>query len=126
MARSQSFFLKLLSSSWFITLEIFLLASLLVSLAKQINRGYLLRQEQTALNQRLEAEQNHQEELQKLLALLQSPTVQEKKVRESLGLQRPGEKVMVIEERAMNVSSSTDAKLDSSPWRLWRQYFWGD
>ena len=127
MARPQSFFLKLLSSTWFIALEIFLLASLLVSLAKQINKGYHLRQEQTALNQRLEAERNHQAELQKLLALLGSPTVQEKKVREQLGLQRPGEKVVVIEEDKLPSSvASTADQPNLSPWRLWQQYFWGN
>ena len=127
MARTPSFFSQLLSSVWFITLEVFLLFSLLFSLVKQINKGYHLRQGQAILKQHLTEEQTRQESLQKLLVLLKSPTVQEKNVREHLGLQRPGEKVVVVEEGGGALplpATAADHTLNAS-WRSWKEYFWG-
>ena len=123
MSRSQPFFLKLLSSSWFIGLEVVLLGSLLVSLAKQINRGYELRKERTELDANLARERVRQQELQSLISRLQSPTVQEKKIREHLGLQRPGEKIVVIEEASGAGPGTEKASTAKNSWRQWRDYF---
>ncbi len=124
MARPQPFLLRLLSSFWFICLEILLLVFLLVSLVKQINRGYTLRREQTTLNENLIQERNNQADLQKMIALLASPTIQEKKIREHLGLQRAGEKVVAIEETESDTMSSGKIKeVTRSNYRLWWDYF---
>lgn len=103
----------------------------LTGIARETMRWYSVRQQVTRLQRDVRAEQQHQKQLEDLLAYLHSPTFQEREARLKLGLKKEGERVIIVTPDASSSvvsdpsqsGSSADQPPDSIPQRWWRYFF---
>lgn len=117
---------------------LFLLANLAlvfvvgVSTVRETYRGWAVDQEIRTLEQKAQALEGRRSELTVLASQMQSPSYVEREARAKLGLQKPGENVVVLDGVTATVTSSwqvdvatipskPDERL-SNPQRWWRYF----
>ncbi len=89
---------KFLSSRVFIILGICLLVFIGFSLGKETYRNYQIEKEIQALEEEISSIEKNNDNLTHLIEYFKTESYQEKEARQKLGLQKEGEKVVVITE----------------------------
>jgi cell division protein FtsB len=96
---------------------------LLYAVGKTLYQSYLVRKEVEDLKISIAEMQQSNKELSEKIIYYQSPSYQEKIARERMGMQKPGEQVIVIlpEERPKEVNEDPDAGLPN--YQKWWNFF---
>jgi len=68
----------------------------LIAIGRELFQGHQVRTQVKRLRAEITAEETRQRQLQDLLTYLQSPTFQERQARLELGLQKSGERVIIL------------------------------
>jgi cell division protein FtsB len=89
---------KFLSSRVFIIIGICLLVFIGFSLGKETYRNYQIEKEIQALEEEISGLEKNNDNLTRLIEYFKTESYQEKEARQKLGLQKEGEKVVVITE----------------------------
>ncbi len=89
---------KFLSSRLFIIIGICLLVFIGLSLGKETYRNYQIQKEIQALEEEISGLEKNNDNLTRLIEYFKTESYQEKEARQKLGLQKEGEKVVVITE----------------------------
>ena len=123
------FWLNFFSSQRFVAIVALSLLALVVwPLAKNQNRQQAIDREIEEVRREIAEYEKQNAELDKMLSYVQSNSSLEEQARLNLGLKKPGETVVVIQETA---SSTLAGETDDNPsglsnFSLWLQYFFGD
>jgi len=97
---------------------------LLFVVGKTLYQSYQVRQEINGLKTEIETMRLTNKDLSEKIIYYQSPSYQEKVARERLGLQKPGEKVIVIlPEDAKKVAEKDPYDKLSGPEKWWKFFF---
>ena len=104
-------------------------------LTNETGRNYQLRSRSDELEQQIAGMQSQIEELGYKVTYYKTESYQEKLAREKLGLQKPGESVIIIKKDGVNetevqgetVSLKTQEQIDAgrSHWAQWRDFLFG-
>ena len=89
---------KILSSRIFIIIGICLLIFIGFSLGKETYRNYQIQKEIQALEEEITKLKENNEDLMNLIEYFKTESYQEKEARQKLGLQKEGERVVIIYE----------------------------
>jgi len=92
-----------------------------------LSRQHAVAREVAALQQDISTYRTKQQDLQRLLKYFTTPEYGEREARLRLGLQKPGEQVVVIPNLTSNQNGAASAaeNSDQPNWRLWLAYFFG-
>lgn len=116
---------RFFKSRLFFVVGVVLLLLLSASLTRAQIRDRAIRQEIASLQAEVTALEKEQAERKALLSLLETPEFLEKEARRTLGYARPGEQVVVVEDRGLGTQEEEKEKRMSNP-RKWWIYFFGD
>ena len=116
---------KIISSKALTYLLILFLFFGLVSLGREINRRLVLKKEFFNLENQINLLEIENQQIVKEIEQMQTDYFKERQARLKLGLQKPGEQVVVIQD---NESSETESKIKYlgkkiSNFRFWWSYF---
>lgn len=124
---------RVLRSKAFVIVAILVFAVMAYFLSRVIHKKYEVAQEIKAIKERRELLIKENQRLQDMLAYLKTDSYQEKVARENLGLQKPGETVVAIEEKDSAVvrteeeflppSQDTTATAYQPIFKKWYNYF---
>ncbi|HBO99678.1 MAG: putative membrane protein [Candidatus Uhrbacteria bacterium GW2011_GWF2_41_16] len=103
-------FRRLLDVRWFFILNLVVLGFLLLSFGKEFARHYTIQQEIHRLQVQAEELGAHKLEIEQLAQAMQTEAFIEREARLKLGLRKPGEEVVVIEEKK---ETSTPGSIES-------------
>lgn len=124
----RGFWLNFFSSQRFVAIiALSLLALVIWPLAKNQNRQEAIDREIEAVKEEIVKYENKNVELERMLDYIQSNSSAEEQARLNLGLKKPGETVLVVQESASS-SGGADAlggRTDSN-FSHWLRYFFGD
>jgi cell division protein FtsL len=97
---------------------------LLFSVGRVVYQSYSVNKEISSLKTTIDDLRKSNKQLSEQILYYQSPSYREKIARERMGLQKPGEEVMVIlpEEKPKEVTNDPDAKF-SNPQKWWNFFF---
>lgn len=129
MKKSGLFFIKKIFSSKLVLLAIFILAILLgLSAGKSFLRKYQINREIKNLEAEINKLENSNRELSDLIQYLNSDFFMEQEARLKLGLQKPGEKVIVIPSQTVDNLADIQKKEYnnqelSNPQKWWKYFF---
>lgn len=120
-------------SWWVVVVAGLLLTTLIVAITREIINWRRVRIQVQRLSDQVSSAQRQHQQLEDMIAYLQSPTFQEGEARLQLGLKKTGERVIVVPaDQQANTgstgqSSSTDATatLSGSHAQRWWTYFFG-
>ena len=123
-----NFWLNFFSSQRFVAIVALLLLALVVwPLAKNQNRQKAIDLEIESVKQEIVEYEQKNAELDKMLSYVQSNTSLEEQARLNLGLKKPGETVLVIQDTATSSGSVARNEVDGrSNFDRWLDYFFGD
>lgn len=94
---------RVLRSKVFVIVAILVFVVMAYFLSRVIHKKYEVAQEIKAIKERRELLVKENQRLQDMLAYLKTDSYQEKVARENLGLQKPGETVVAVEEKDSDV-----------------------
>ena len=120
-------FWSAVSSKFFLLTAIVALAAVGYGVLKSAVRRAEIEREIQALRTEITEHQSKSQELSQLIDYLNSEEYKEREARLQLGLQKPGENVVVIPNSADTTTESESQASNSSQanWRLWINYFLG-
>jgi cell division protein FtsB len=122
-------FWSLVTSRIFITIAFVMLTVVGIGVTRSLIRRAEVQQEVTALRQEISTLEGKNQELHRFIDYYNTPEFREREARLRLGLQKPGEKVVVIPNLESLNTTPTDQTAEmednSSNWRLWLNYFLG-
>ena len=125
-SRSPGFIYRLVSSQRFLAIIglVFLLA-VVFPLLKTYNQRRLVEQEIADIQNQIQEFENQNQQLSELLAYLQSDQSLEDQARLNLNLKKPGEAVIVIEnkDKAVRELSAAAAAAEGGKLAKWWRYF---
>lgn len=115
----------IITSRVFIAVAIIAVVATLVGVAKGIARRVEVEREISALQRDINSLQTKNEELRNLINYFDSNEYKEREARLKMGLQKPGENVVVIPGLADNPGAPPNAEPapEVSNWNLWWKYF---
>lgn len=128
MKKSGLFFIKKIFSSKLFLLAIFVLAIFLVLAAgKAFLKRYQVDKEIKKLETEISKLGESNRQLSDLLQYLNTDFFAEREARLKLGLQKPGEKVVVIPDKGSSMANSSEKEYNkkelSNPQKWWRYFF---
>ncbi|HAO81745.1 MAG: Septum formation initiator [Parcubacteria group bacterium GW2011_GWD2_43_10] len=120
-------FWSAVTSKFFLLTAIVALAAVGYGVLKSAVRRAEIEREIQALRTEITEHQSKSQELSQLIDYLNSEEYKEREARLQLGLQKPGENVVVIPNSADTTTESESQASNSSQanWRLWINYFLG-
>ena len=120
-------FWSAVTSKFFLLTAIVALAAVGYGVLKSAVRRAEIEREIQALRTEITEHQSKSQELSQLIDYLNSEEYKEREARLQLGLQKPGENVVVIPNSADTTTKSESQASNSSQanWRLWINYFLG-
>lgn len=129
--KNQSFFRRILRSKLLIGTEIVILILISVALAKELFRRQQIEGEVSDLKKEIESLEKNRLELTGLAQYFNSQAYKEEQARQKLGLQKPGESVIimpdtkneVLQTQGGEVKSTAMASQESSNPQKWWDYF---
>ncbi len=125
MAEQHTFW-SVVTSRVFFVLALLALVGIGVGVGKSMLRRWEVEHEIGALQTDIHALQGKNEELSRLINYFQTPEFKEREDRLRLGLQKPGEQVVVIPGLGQGSTTTADTPGSSEPnWRQWLRYFFG-
>jgi cell division protein FtsB len=125
--KPNNLFLRLFNSQRFLAIiGLVFLVVIIFPLARTYSQRRLVEQEINEVKAQISSFENQNKELKDLIAYLQSDQSLEDQARRNLNLKKPGEQVIVIENK--NISSEAQAALDEaaesgSNLKKWWRYF---
>jgi cell division protein FtsB len=99
-----------------------------IGIVKSVVRRVEVEREISALRTDIKSLEGKNEDLAKLINYFQTPEFKEREARLRLGLQKPGENVVVIpglEESAINSTNTSNDSVFVPNWKKWVNYFFG-
>ncbi|OHA57623.1 MAG: hypothetical protein A2588_00840 [Candidatus Veblenbacteria bacterium RIFOXYD1_FULL_43_11] len=120
-------FWSAVTSKFFLLTAIVALAAVGYGVLKSAVRRAEIEREIQALRTEITEHQSKSQELSQLIDYLNSEEYKEREARLQLGLQKPGENVVVIPNSTDTTTKSESQASNSSQanWRLWINYFLG-
>lgn len=127
LPEKHNFFYRLVSSQRFLAIVglVFLLI-ILIPLARTYSQRRLIEQEIADVKKEISDFENKNQELKSMIAYLESDQSFEEQARLNLNLKKPGEQVVVVEEKLPLAASSSGSDLaeeNNSNLLKWWQYF---
>jgi cell division protein FtsB len=126
LSQPHSFFYRLISSQRFLAIiGLVFLVIVIFPLARAYNQRRLVEREITDVKKQISDFENQNQELKELVEYLQSDQALEEQARLNLNLKKPGEEVIVIENKGAGVAT-VDSSVDESIGNLikwWRYFF---
>jgi cell division protein FtsL len=131
----QTFFQGLFQSKLVLILEVLILVLISAALSKEVINRYQIKGEIKKLQNEVSSLEKKNSDLSGLVTQLSSSTYKEEQARLQLGLQKPGESVMVVLGESTNSSTLQAAQTDSAstpvsttekksnPQRWWDYFF---
>ena len=126
--REQSFWSRLFNSRIFLSVMVLLIIFIGYSIFKEKKVQTVVRQDIRSLEAEIASLENKSLELAELIKYLRSDEYVEQEAREKLGMQKEGEKVVIVpesEEFLAKVAGEQDIG-DLENWRMWVEYFFGN
>jgi len=120
---------KWLASGLFITVGLAVVVFIGVALGKETYRKYQIQKEIDSLQQEAEKVSEKNQELRQLIEYYQTDAYKELEARKKLGLQKKGEKVVIIKSSPENYLNKTgnlesaESKNASNLEKWWRYFF---
>ncbi|MBI5466549.1 MAG: septum formation initiator family protein [Candidatus Kerfeldbacteria bacterium] len=123
-------FWSLVTSRIFFAIAAVMLTVVGIGVTRSLIRRAEVQKEVTALQQEIRTLEGKNEEFRRFINYYNTPEFREREARLRLGLQKPGEKVVVIPNlSSINSPPAAQAAAEQenkvSNWRLWLEYFWG-
>ncbi len=125
-ARPNNFFYRLVTSQRFLAIiGLVFLVAILLPLARTYSQRRLVEKEIEEIRSQISEYENQNRDLSELLSYLQSDQSLEEQARQSLNLKKPGEAVVVIENKnaAANATASGDGSNSGNNLAKWWGYF---
>jgi cell division protein FtsB len=117
---------KILKSKWFLLFCIVILVLLVASFAREFSRRYYLEQQIKSLETQVEDLASKNDQFGQLINYLKTENFTEEEARLKMGLKKPGEEVVVINQPATgegaSANNSPPAEL-ANPAKWWYYFF---
>ena len=126
-ARPDNFFYRLVSSQRFLAIiGLAFLVVIVFPLARTYSQRRLVEKEIEEVKEQIKDYENQNQSLKELISYLQSDQSLEAQARMNLNLKKPGEAVIVVEDKEMGPASISPVLADASSTNLakwWRYFF---
>ena len=124
---SHNFFYRLVSSQRFLAIiGLVFLVVIIFPLAKTYSQRRLVEKEITDVQNQIANFENQNQQLQELIAYLQSDQSLEEQARLNLNLKKPGEEVVVVENKKLKINeinASSTVVVESNLSKWWHYFF---
>ncbi|MFA6534532.1 MAG: septum formation initiator family protein [Patescibacteria group bacterium] len=117
---------QILKSRWLIAVCLVILVFLLVTFGREFYRRYYLEEQIKALAGQVSELENKNQEFNQLINYLQTTNFTEEEARVKLGLKKPGEEVVVINQADGGFATKLTAESGGrwgNPGRWWNYFF---
>ena len=98
---------------------------LAVVLFQVVRRNYELNKQVNALNTQILSLQDEKDELNYKIQYYQTESYKEKEARAKLGLQAPGEGVIILPKKAATSATNAKPTANKSNWQQWMEFLFG-
>lgn len=125
-SRSNSFLYRLVTSQRFLAIiGLGFLVAIILPLAKTYSQKQLVEKEISEVKAQIDDFENQSRQLEELLNYLQSEQSLEEQARQNLNLKKPGEAVVVIENKnaATTQAAASNPIFEDTNLSKWRRYF---
>ncbi len=111
------------SSTWTFVFVLVLLLVFSVSLIREVMRKIEIQRQIAALEDKIDALENDNKQLESLIQYLQTDDFIEEEARRKLSLKKPGEKVVAVPELEDDSNDNSASTSTLPNWKLWWYYF---
>ena len=128
MKYEKNFWFKLLNSRIFLSVMVLVIIFIGYSIFKEKKEQRAVRQNINSLEVEIAGLENKSLELAEMIKYLRSDEFVEREAREKLGMQKQGEKVVIVPENEQFIAKvAGDNNIQTKDnWRLWIEYFFGN
>lgn len=125
--RPDNIFQRLFNNQRFLAIiGLIFLVMIIIPLVRTYSQRRLVEKEINEVKQQIDDFESQNQELKDLVAYLQSDQSLEEQARRNLNLKKPGEQVIVIEDKALNTASTSASSSGEEGGNLgkwWRYFF---